>query len=177
MKVDTDAFKDLFANWPSGVAVVTCVDADGAPQGFTASSVISVSMEPPLLLFALKRDSGSMKHFSQASAFAINTLTDEQDDISTLFATPGADRFRDLEYDVGPETGAPLIKGAWGRVECEMYAQHDGGDHVLFVGRIVAIEYDGADPLVYHRRGYRAVVDRDDADVKTKETAEATSRP
>lgn len=159
-----NAFKDYFANWPSGVAAVTCIGTDGKPQGFTASSVISVSMDPPLVLFALKRDANSLPHFLAAKAFAVNALSREQQDVSTLFSTRSADRFGNVRHRPGPATGAPLLEGAWGTLECKMHAQYDGGDHVLFLGRIVAIETDGGEPLVYHRRGYRRVVDDGDSD-------------
>lgn len=154
-------FRDLFANWPAGVAVVTCIGTDGKPYGFTASSVISVSMEPPLMLFALKRGARSFPHFYEADSFAVNALTADQEDLSTRFSTPHPDRFGDLAYGPGENTGAPVLDGAWGRIECVTHARHDGGDHVLFVGRIVSIEYSDAEPLVYHRRGYRAVVDKE----------------
>lgn len=178
LAVDSSVFKDLFANWPSGVAAITCIGEDGAPQGFTASSVISVSLDPPLVLFALKRDSRSMAHFAGANSFAVNALSQDQDDISTLFATPGAERFRDVSYEAGPVTGAPLLTGAWGRIECEMYAQHDGGDHVIFLGKVVSITHEDAEPLVYHRRGYRSVAERqlDGAEKPTGQNVEAATR-
>lgn len=161
MTFNTTQFKDVFANWPAGVSVVTCTGTDGKPHGFTASSVISVSLEPPLVLFALKRTARSMSHFLEATSCAINMLRKDQQELSTRFSTPHPDRFGDLGYVAGAQTGAPLLDGAWGKLECTMHAQYDGGDHVLFVGRIVAIEYEGGDPLVYHRRGYRTLVDSD----------------
>lgn len=160
MTIDEAQFKDLFANWPSGVSVITCTGTDGNPHGFTASSVISVSLNPPLILFALKRTARSMPHFLEANSFAVNALRQDQAELSTRFSTPHPDRFGDLAYAAGEKTGAPLLDGAWGQIECEMYAQHDGGDHVLFLGRIVSIEYAPAEPLVYHRRGYRTFVDQ-----------------
>lgn len=157
MQFDATQFKDLFANWPSGVAVITCTGTDGRPQGFTASSVVSVSLEPPLVLFALKRTSGSYAHFSKANTFAVNMLSQEQQGVSTVFATPGAERFQHVAYAPGPKTGAPLLDRAWGHLECKLYARYDGGDHDLFVGEIVGLKYEEAEPLVYHRRGYRAI--------------------
>lgn len=161
MTLDGAKFKDFFANWPAGVAVVTCIGTDGKPHGFTASSVTSVSLEPPLVLFALKKTARSMPHFSEAKSFAINALSQQQADVSTRFSTPHPDRFGDLGYTLGDKTGAPLLEGAWGKLECRTYAQHDGGDHVLFLGEIVSIELEEAEPLVYHRRGYRVLTDKE----------------
>lgn len=159
MTIDAAAYKDLFANWPGGVAVITCRGEDGKPYGFTASSFVSLSLNPPLVLFALKRSARSMPHFMAAEGFAVNTLKEGQEELSNRFATPHPDRFSELEYSVGQHTGAPLLHDAWGRLECRTKHQYDGGDHVIFVGEILSLEAEEANPLVYHRRRYRKLVD------------------
>lgn len=159
VSIDSADYKQLFANWPGGVAIVTCRGTDGTPQGFTASSFISVSIDPPLVLFALKRSARSMKHFAGADGFAVNTLKADQAELSNRFATPHPDKFDGLAYTIGAHTGAPLLDDAWGRMECRTKYRYDGGDHVIFVGEIVLLESEEAEPLVYHRRGYRKLVD------------------
>lgn len=159
MSIDSARYKDLFANWPGGVAVVTCRGTDGKPQGFTATSFVSVSLDPPLVMFALKRSARSMPHFMAADGFAVNTLKADQAELSNRFATPQPDKFADLAYTDGRHTGAPLLQDAWGRLECLTRHRYDGGDHVIFVGEIVFLESEDADPLVYHRRRYRKLVD------------------
>ncbi len=159
MSIDSAAYKNLFANWPGGVAVITCRGADGSPQGFTASSFISLSLEPPLVLFALKRTARSMPHFDAAEGFGVNTLKAGQEELSNHFATPQEDKFQGIEYTEGAHTGAPLLKDAWGRLECRTVHKYDGGDHVIFVGEVLSLESEEAEPLVYHRRRYRKLVD------------------
>lgn len=159
MTINAAAYKDLFANWPGGVAVITCRGTDGQPQGFTASSFISLSLDPPLVLFALKRTARSMPHFTAADGFAVNTLKADQAELSNRFATPAEDKFADVAYTEGQHTGAPLLHDVWGRLECRTVHQYDGGDHVIFVGEVLGLEAEEADPLVYHRRRYRQLVD------------------
>lgn len=159
MSIDASAYKDLFSNWPGGVAVVTCRGTDGTPQGFTATSLISLSLEPPMVLFALKRSARSMPHFEAAQGFGVNMLRAGTEALSNRFATPQKNKFDGVAYKEGPHTGAPLLDDAWGRIECRTVHQYDGGDHVIFVGEVLSLESEEAEPLVYHRRRYRRIVD------------------
>lgn len=159
MGIDVSTYKNLFANWPSGVAIITCRGADGTPQGFTANSLISLSLEPPMVLFALNRSARSMPHFAAAKGFGVNMLPAGKQDLSQRFATPQPNKFEGISYTDGPHTGAPLLRDAWGRLECRTVHQYDGGDHVIFVGEVLSLEYEEADPLTYHRRRYRRLVD------------------
>ncbi len=157
MSIEPGRFKELFSNWPAAVAVITCRGTDGEPKGFTASSFDPLSLEPPLVMFTLYKKAGSLPHFEAAEGFAVNCLRAGQEELSARFAGPDPDRFRGLTYAVG-QTGAPLLADAWARIDCRTRHQYDGGDHVIFVGEIVAMDFDAAaDPLVYHRRGYRRV--------------------
>lgn len=159
MQIDPARFKEMFSNWPSAVAIITCRGTDGEPIGFTASSFDPLSLDPPLVLFTLSKKSGSLGQFEAAAGFGVSALRAGQEDLSTRFATPVEDRFAGLAYTSG-ETGAPLLSDAWARIECRTRQRYDGGDHVLFVGEIISLEYDAnAEPLVYHRRGYRRVTD------------------
>jgi len=82
-----------------------------------------------------------------------------QEELSARFASPEPDRFRGLKYTLG-QTGAPLLADAWARLDCRTRHRYDGGDHILFVGEIIAMEFEpDAEPLVYHRRRYRRVTD------------------
>jgi|SRR5690606_28135824 len=165
MAVDATTFKNFFANWPAGVAVITCRGTDGEPKGFTASSFVSLSLNPPLVMFALFRESASFPHFEAAEAFGVSALRADQQELSQRFATPQPDRFAGVAYTLG-KTGVPLLDGAWGQLECRIRSRYDGGDHGIFVGEIVSISLDpeaegdgSAEPLVYHRRRYRRLTD------------------
>src|SRR5690606_38281882 len=141
MSIDEKLFKDFFANWPAGVAVITCKGKDGQYKGFTASSFTALSLNPPLVLFCLYRKSGSFEHFEAAEGFGVSALRHDQQELSNRFAMPHPDRFAELKYTVG-ETGAPLLDDAWGKMECRTRFRYDGGDHVIFVGEIIFIELE-----------------------------------
>lgn len=158
MRVDPARFKDLFANWPAGVAIVTCRGTDQAPRGFTASSFTPLSLEPPLVLFALHRRAPSLPHFEAAEGFAVNGLRAHQAELADRFAGSKENKFEGVAHRPGV-TGAPLLTDAWAQVECRTRHRYDGGDHVLFVGEIVQLAFEDADPLVYHCRRYRWVTD------------------
>lgn len=159
MTIDAGTYKNFFANWPGAVAVITCRGTDGSPQGFTASSFISLSLDPTLVLFAIKKTARSLPHFDAAEGFGVNALKEGHAELSNRFATPGEDKFSGVPYAEGPHTAAPLLQDAWGRMECRTVHKYDGGDHVIFVGEVLSVDMEEADPLVYHRRRYRRLAD------------------
>ena len=119
--VDADfprAFKDLFRLHPAGVAVVTLTGPDGAPVGFTATSVISVSAQPAVLAFSITKISSSWPALEVATSAVVSFLAHDQADLSVRFATPGIDRFADVALEWLP-TGEPRLAQvtSWARVE------------------------------------------------------------
>lgn len=151
------ALRDVLGCFPTGVAVVTAIGPDGLPHGVTISSFNSVSLDPPLVLFSLSRRLYSLEEMLAAEAFAINFLRDDQAHLSSRFATALADKWDGIEYRAG-FTGAPVLVPALAVLECRPYAQYDGGDHVIVVGRIAYVESDGARyPLVFFRGRYHAL--------------------
>jgi len=158
VSVQPQVFKDFFANWPAAVTVITCRGTDGQPKGFTASSFGPLSLDPPLVLFALHRQAGVLPHFQAAEGFGVSALRVGQEELSKRFASPHPDRFQGVATRTG-QYGVPLLEGAWGHVECRTRFQYDGGDHVIFVGEIVAMSFTEEEPLVYHRRRYRRLAD------------------
>jgi flavin reductase (DIM6/NTAB) family NADH-FMN oxidoreductase RutF len=150
-------FRDALGLFPTCVAIVTAVDAEGEPAGITVNSFTSVSLEPPLILVSIARTSRSFDLFNTVGHFAVNLLRDEQRHISTAFASPTADRFGSVRHRAG-HGNAPLIESHLVAFECETYARHDGGDHVLLLGRVVRLNVDPQlppKPLLYFRGQYR----------------------
>src|SRR5262245_49321858 len=130
-------FRKILGLFPTGIAVVTVLGPDGALQGMTVSSFNSVSLDPPLVLFSLARSATSSAAWAVANAWGISVLSETQDGLSTRFAQSGPDKWVGYEPMIG-STGVPLIAGALVHFECERYALYDGGDHLIFVGRVVA---------------------------------------
>jgi flavin reductase (DIM6/NTAB) family NADH-FMN oxidoreductase RutF len=141
-------------SFAAGVTVVT-VCHEGRLVGTTVSAFSSVSMDPPLVMVCLKRDSRTLAALSQARTFCVNILASDQGDLAQRFAKSGADdRFALTAVEAGI-CGAPLLAGATAVVECELHAAHDGGDHEILVGRVLRVVTDETKtPLVYVRAGF-----------------------
>lgn len=154
MAFDSAEQRKILGSFATGVTVVTT--NSNPPAGLTANSVTSLSLDPPLVLFAVDRRASSLQAFREAGCFAVNILTSRQQDISNRFASPGPKDFSDLET-MTSATGAPVLKNCLGWVDCRLQYILPGGDHDIFVGEIVAGEFNGGDPLLYFAGRYREV--------------------
>lgn len=149
----TRAFRDALGRFATGVTVVTCATADG-PQGITANSFSSVSLDPPLVLWSIARTSTRFAVFSVARHFVIHVLAEDERDLAARFTRGGAG-FDGLDWTAGPG-GAPVIGGTFARFDCRLHASHDGGDHLIIIGQVErAALRDGA-PLVFSQGHFGA---------------------
>ena len=152
---DPRTLRDALGSFATGVTVVTCVDGEGRPFGFTANSFASVSLDPPLLLVCIANQARCASVLMEAGHFAVNVLQAGQQPASIRFSTRDEDRFGATPWSTG-ETGAPLLMESLGVFECERYAVHEGGDHRILVGRVVRASFDPTlDPLLFFRGRYR----------------------
>jgi len=150
-------FRDALGLFPTGIAVVCASDAGGRLAGVTVNSFTSVSLDPPLVLACLARSSRSIEIFNAAQHFAVTLLADGQRHISTIFASTTADRFAEVPHRIGLG-GCPIIEPNLASFECDAYSRHDGGDHVLLLGKVVQIAISAGTPprpLLYFRGQYR----------------------
>ena len=161
MALDPEDFKAVMGKWPSGVTVVTSVDDDG-PTGMTASSFSSVSLAPPLISICVARHLPTHARLEKAGVFAVNILSKDQVDDGLRFAgmlPDVTDRFAGIQTHTAA-TGSPLLVGTLGWVDCKIWAMHDGGDHTIFVGEVLAAGIDKtAAPLLYHSRSWGQFAD------------------
>jgi len=152
-------FRKALGVFPTGVAVVTARAPDGRLLGTTVSSFNSVSLDPPLVLFSLARTVLSFSAWQAANAWGISVLDETQDGLSTRFAQFGGGKWLGFE-PIASVTGVPLIPGALAYFECERYALHDGGDHLIFVGRVLALgraTNSASRPLVFFSGRYHQI--------------------
>jgi flavin reductase (DIM6/NTAB) family NADH-FMN oxidoreductase RutF len=156
---DARAFRDALGSFPTGVAIMTTVH-EGKPVGLTCNSFSSVSLDPPLVLWSLRRESKSLHAFLGAAAFSINILAEDQTALSARFASGKfADKFDGVGCQDGLH-GIPLIADCVARFECSPFAHHDAGDHVIFIGRVERFEHGRAeDPLVFHQGAYKMLTE------------------
>lgn len=152
--VNPALFRQLLGRFATGVTVLTTRDQTGRPVGMTASSLASVSLQPPLLSVCVDFTTDMHQVLSSSGSFVINVLASHQEEISRRFAElPPAERFTGIAWQ---ETGSGLVLlgGALAHIECERYADFPLGDHTLFVGRVTGGTASEGDPLLYFRGGY-----------------------
>ena len=156
MAVSPERFREALGHWASGVAIVTS-RAGERVHGMTVSAFSSVSLDPPLVLVCADKTSDTYAVIAEAGCFAVNVLASEQQELSNRFASEKDEhrRFVGLETREAV-TGAPLLHGCLAHLDCRLVATHDAGDHVIYVGRVEAVEQDAArEPLLYFQSDYR----------------------
>lgn len=136
--MDSRRFRNALAQFPTGVVVVTARRADGERIGMTMNSFNSVSLDPPLILFSLHRAALTFQIWQEVDYYAINFLNEEQERISNQFARAKGDKWEGITPLVG-ETGVPILPNAAVVLECAAHARYAGGDHEIFVGRVLAV--------------------------------------
>ncbi|MEL6181482.1 MAG: flavin reductase family protein [Myxococcota bacterium] len=155
MTIEARAFRNALGCFATGITVVTTRDAEGAPAGVTISSFTSVSLEPPLVLFCLALDADTRPALEHRRRFVVHVLAEGQESISNRFARTGVDKWADLEHD-NTDCGLPLISGALATFTCAVTHMYEGGDHVIIVGHVEAMQAaPEGEPLLYVRGRYR----------------------
>ncbi len=150
---DQRALRNTLGTFATGVTVVTTRDANDEEWGFTANSFTSVSLDPPLVLFCLSKNAGSLAAFEKAEHFAINILTDQQRDVSMLFASGDRDKFEKVPWH-DARSGSPVLENVAAWLDCDKHQVVDGGDHLIFIGRITDFGSRNVAPLGYCRGAY-----------------------
>lgn len=138
------------------MTVITTVDGEGRRYGVTANSYNSVSLDPPLILWSLSKGSRSMEAFENCSAFAVHILGAHQEDLARRFAARGEDKFAELDTR-GGFGGVPLFDDCVAHFECTTENRFEGGDHLIFLGRVIHFEAGDHEPLLFHRGGFTRV--------------------
>ena len=148
--------REVLGHFATGVVVVTARDGDGDLLGFTCQSFASLSLDPPLVSFAPARTSTTWGRIRGIGAFCVNVLAADHRDLSVGFARPRrlADKFAGVDWYPAP-SGAPVLDGVSAWIDCTLWAEYDGGDHTVAVGRVVDLGADPARlPLLFYRGGY-----------------------
>ncbi|MEU2063700.1 flavin reductase family protein [Streptomyces sp. NPDC013455] len=154
--MEAKTFREAMSLLAAPLSVITTRDAAGRPWGFTASSVTSASLRPPLLLVGLSDTSSCHDAFSAAREFVVNLLGEEHTDIARTFATSGVDRFAAHAFENWPGTALPRLPGAHAALRCRLADRIPVGDHQLLVGLLTGLHTGRPGrPLLWHARDYR----------------------
>lgn len=156
MAVSSAVFRDLFGSFPTAVAVVTTVDADGEPRGFTCNAFSAISAEPPLLLVCVDRRSRTLHALRSSKGFVLHVLGDGGQATSELFAGRSEHKFAGLPWRPSEVArGAPVLSGTTrAHAECTVERIVEAGDHSVVIGLVGHAEVADLDPLLYQRRSY-----------------------
>ncbi|HVZ53870.1 MAG TPA: flavin reductase family protein [Pseudolabrys sp.] len=151
--VDGKLFRRVMGRFATGVTVITA-EAEGGVRGMTANAFMSGSLAPPLCIVSVGKKARLYGALQRAGHFGVSILAQGQEAISRHFAGQGVDR-PDLLFE--HMHGVPVLAGVCAAVAAMVEAQHDCGDHTLFIGRIVGLRDDGRPPLVYHAGKYASL--------------------
>ena len=154
--VEPAQFRQLLGRFATGVTILTTRGTDGQPIGMTASSVASVSLEPPLVLVSVSREHDMHAALGAASHFALNVLAADQEAVSRRFALDHPDRFGGVGYRVSKH-GIAILDGVLASIECEKHTEVPGGDHTVVFGLVVDGAVSDRSPLLYYRGGYTSL--------------------
>ena len=157
MTPNPKSFRQTIGQFATGVTVIVA-EAAGQTHGMTANAVSSLSLDPMLVLFCVVKRARMAELIQKATGFSINILREDQEEVSTAFARALSNKWESVGFEVW-ETGCPILANALASFECETTTMHDGGDHVIFVGRVLALRTGEGRPLLYYRGAYRQIVD------------------
>ncbi len=147
--------RNALGQFATGVCVITANPQGVAPFGITVNSFASVSLDPALVLWSLRDDSECFDAFAAAKRYAVNVLSSEQMNLSSLYSQKDMHILQPEHYRLG-KAGTPLLRGALASFECDMWQRYDGGDHVILVGKVIELEQrPTGKPLVFQAGQYR----------------------
>lgn len=153
MTFDSRQLRQVLGAFPTGVTVVTTVDATSKAYGVTANSFSSVSLDPPLILWSQSNSSSSYAAFREAGHFVVNIMADDQVHVANQFAKSGIDKFSGIPVRAGIG-GVPVIERTAATLECRKVAAYPGGDHTIFLGYVEHIERSGRQSLAFGNGRY-----------------------
>jgi 3-hydroxy-9,10-secoandrosta-1,3,5(10)-triene-9,17-dione monooxygenase reductase component len=148
------ALRAALGRFTTGVTIVACRGAAGERVGLTANSFSALSLQPPLVLWSLRRSSPTLAAFVAARHFSVNVLAEDQVDLSRRFASPVSDKFAEGAWSAGFD-GVPVLAGCAAVFECAQVSNQSAGDHLLFIGRVLSATESPVAPLVYQSGHYR----------------------
>jgi flavin reductase (DIM6/NTAB) family NADH-FMN oxidoreductase RutF/DNA-binding IclR family transcriptional regulator len=152
--IDPRTFRSVLGHFPTGVAAITAIGADGAPVGMAVGSFTSVSLDPPLVAFLPDRGSTTFPRIREVGSFCVNVLAGDQESVCRSFAAKGSDKYAGISWQPAG-SGAPMLDGAVAWIDCDIDTIHDAGDHFIVVGRVRELQAEtDRRPLLFFQGGY-----------------------
>lgn len=160
--LDHATFRHALGHFATGVTVIT-TQGTGHPYGMTANAFASVSLDPPLVLICVVNDTEGSRSIQENAVFAVNVLSEEQEDLSRYFASRERPRgwatFEGIAHGQDA-TGSPVLEGIAAYFDCRLASIFAAGDHVIFIGEVASLGIDPLRrPLLFHHGAYRRLGD------------------
>ena len=156
--MDPKQLRSLFGRFATGVTVISTHDTKGNNYAMTVNSFSSVSLDPPLVMFCIIRESDTLKPIQDSGCFSVSMLSAEQQDLSNAMAKKGGPEKMNGVATFTAETGAPLLEGNIGWLDCKLWNTYEGGDHLILIGEVVdSGAPDEADPLLFFNGKYASL--------------------
>lgn len=158
--IEAQDFRRAMGSFASGVNVITVRDAAGEPHGMTATAFCSVSMEPPLVLICVNRDTRTYDLIVESGRFGVSMLSGGSTEVSNHCARPGADKRLPEDWLVDDDPSrTPVLASALVHADCSIHEQQEAGTHAVFIGQVEHVHFgEDADPLLYFKGSYRKLV-------------------
>ncbi len=153
MALDAREIRNVMGHFATGVTVITTSDITGKPFGLTVNSFTSLSLNPPLVVVCVDKTVDCYSCFDESKVFAVNVLSEDQEELSRRFATKGIEKFAGIQWRMG-EHGSPLLDRVIGTIECKVTLSYEGGDHTIFLGEILSATAKGDRPLLFFKGKY-----------------------
>lgn len=147
---DPKDFRDVLGHFCTGLTIVTGQTPEGNRFGLTASSFQTLSLDPPLVLYSVRREAASVAQVKSAGGFCVNVLRDEHGHLARRFGSPVPDRFAGQDWLETPQGGWAL-PDALAVLECRLWATYNGGDHEIIVGEVQHMHRAAGNPLLFFR--------------------------
>lgn len=152
-KFDPREYRNALGTYITGVTIITTRTQEGNPTGLTVNSFNSVSLEPPMVLWSLSKESSNLSAFEQSEYWAVHILSVDQEELSNLFAKKGINKFEGINWEEGIG-GIPMLNNCSSILQCKTAFKYEGGDHIIFVGKVINFIRTDAIPLVFHAGKY-----------------------
>jgi 3-hydroxy-9,10-secoandrosta-1,3,5(10)-triene-9,17-dione monooxygenase reductase component len=146
-------YRHVLGHFASGITVIAATTS-ARPVGFTCQSFSAVSIDPPLVLFCPSLTSTTWPLLREAGSFSVNVLAAEQAELGQRFARANPDRFSGVAWRPGPVAGAPILDGVLASLECAIHAEYPAGDHHVVLGRVLSMQADQGQPLIFFRGAF-----------------------
>lgn len=151
---DTKTLRNVLGCYATGVAIITTRTPDRKRIAVTVNSFASLSLDPPLIQFALGRAANVLAGFQESSHFAVNILSRGQETLSNMFARPSTSSWAEVAF-VDSADGCPLLENCIAQIECEKSGEFEGGDHIILVGQVTRFHLRGqTEPLLFYLGRY-----------------------